>query len=197
MNESPDTRKEVPMACTSEIRGRADAASSPCGRCAARQRDGASYQIEVPARIDAVGPLCAFLTVLGQRHGMNPEDLHSVEISAYETCLNIIEHAYGFDPSGRITVRIRFADRRLVLAFYDHGKGIDPKKVPPPDIADPRVRLRGRGFGLEIVRRSVDRMRYRQTRHGENSLLLVKVLSGRSGSDRASGPFEWEAGGAA
>jgi serine/threonine-protein kinase RsbW len=144
-----------------------------------------------------VGPLCAFLTVLGERHGLTIEEIRSVELSAYETCLNIIEHAYRFNPRGRITVRARFAKRRLVLVFCDRGAGIDPKKVPPPDVADPSVRLRGRGFGLEIIRGSVDRMRYRRTRRGENSLLLVKLLAGRSRSGTEPGPPEWGMGGAA
>ncbi|MFH1679812.1 MAG: ATP-binding protein [Candidatus Eisenbacteria bacterium] len=184
------------MTCSSEIRER-KRASSP-GEAAPLPPPGrAWYQLEIPARIDSVGPLCAFLTVLAERHGLTSEETRCLEISAYETCLNIIEHAYGFDGRGRITVRVRFAERRVILAFYDRGKGVDPGRIPPPDVADPRVRLRGRGFGLEIIRNSVDRMRYRQTPRGENTLLLVKLLSRRGREVSAHRSNGWPEGGAA
>ncbi len=185
------------MACTSEVRQRSAPSPAPSGPSALPERGGGWYQLDIPARIDAVGPLCAFLTVLGERHGLTPDELRCVELSAYETCLNIIEHAYAFDPKGRIHLRVRFAERRLVLAFNDRGAGVDPRHIPPPDVADPRVRLRGRGFGLEIIRRSVDRVRYRQNSRGENSLLLVKLLSGRPGGETDPGSFDWRTGGAA
>jgi len=159
-------------------------------------RDGGWYQLEIPARIDAVGPLCTFLTVLAEKHGLAPEEIRCAELSVYETCLNVIEHAYGFDPRGRVTLRIRFDARQLVLSFYDRGKGVNPQSIPPPNVADPLVRLRGRGFGLQMIRNSVDVMRYRQTPRGENNLLLIKRLSSRLGrtGDRS---LDWREGGAA
>ena len=51
------------------------------------------FELSIPARIEAVGPLCAFLNMVGACHGLETADLQCVEISAYETCLNIIEHA--------------------------------------------------------------------------------------------------------
>ncbi|MBM3320652.1 MAG: ATP-binding protein [Candidatus Eisenbacteria bacterium] len=185
------------MACSAEISGRRRIRA--CGGLdpLARSSEDSWYQLEIPARIDSVGPLCAFLTVLCERHGLSTEEARCVEISAYETCLNIIEHAYGFDRSGRITVRVRFAENRVVLAFSDKGRGVDPGRIPPPDVADPRVRLRGRGFGLEIIRNSVDRMRYRKTSRGENTLLLVKLLPGRGTSNAAPGSTDWREGGEA
>jgi serine/threonine-protein kinase RsbW len=196
MTGPSDKKDEVPMACTTETR-RCAGALSPARGALLGERGAGWYQLDIPARIDAVGPMCAFLAVLSERHGLTGEEIRCAEISAYETCLNIIEHAYAFDPKGRIAVRIRFARRRLILAFYDRGKGVDPKRVPPPDVKDPRVRMRGRGFGLEIIRNSVDLMRYRQTSRGENSLLLVKILSNRAEGETASDAFGWDAGGAA
>lgn len=135
------------------------------------------YELTIPARIEAVGPLCAFLKTIGECHGMLEVELQSLEISAYETCLNIIEHAYGFDATGRILVRIRLCANRVCLAFVDNGAGINPELIPPPDVSDPRVRRRGRGFGLQIIRKSVSRMRYRRMPSGENHFILVKELA--------------------
>jgi serine/threonine-protein kinase RsbW len=185
------------MACSANIEERRSVSARRKPALLARSSEGSWYQLEIPARIDSVGPLCALLTVLCERHGLAAEEARCVEISAYETCLNIIEHAYDFDRSGRITVRVRFAENRIVLAFSDKGKGVDPGRIPPPDVADPRVRLRGRGFGLEIIRNSVDRMRYRKTPRGRNTLLLVKLLPGRVRSDAAPGSTDWREGGEA
>lgn len=148
---------------------------------------GGRFRLEMPARIDAVGPLCAFLTLLAERRGLTPDEIHCVEIAAYETCLNIIEHAYRFDPSARITVRARIDRNRAVLSFTDRGEGVDPDRIPPPDMSDPLIRLRGRGFGIQIIRRSMDVVRYGRTPRGENNLLLIKYLDRNRPSAEESG----------
>ncbi len=184
MNENTDKRKEVPMTCTPEMLEKIGALHQDLGPLVLPPRQGGWYRIEVPARIDAVGPLCAFLTVLAERHGLTAEEIRCTEIAAYETCLNIIEHAYGFDPAARITIRIRFDEEKLTLSFTDTGKGIDPETIPPPDVTNPLVRLQGRGFGLEMIRNSVDVVRFRVTPGGENNLLLIKNLVGACGGER-------------
>ncbi len=135
------------------------------------------YELTIPARIEAVGPLCAFIKTTGECHGLTELELQCLEISAYETCLNIIEHAYGFDSSGRILIRIHLGLKRVCVAFVDSGTGINPELIPPPDVNDPNVRRRGRGFGLQIIRKSVNRMRYRRMPSGENHFLLMKELA--------------------
>ena len=135
------------------------------------------YELTIPARIEAVGPLCAFIKTIGECHGLSELELQGLEISAYETCLNIIEHAYGFDSSGRILIRIRLGPKWICLAFVDRGNGINPELIPPPDVSDPNVRRRGRGFGLQIIRKSVNRMRYRRMPSGENHFVLMKELA--------------------
>ncbi len=141
---------------------------------------GSVYELKIPARIEAVGPLCAFLNTIGECHGLMDSELQSLEISAYETCLNIIEHAYGFDSSARIMIRIHLGPKRACLAFLDNGTGINPSLIPPPDLGDPNVRRRGRGFGLQIIRKSVNRMRYRRMPSGENQFFLMKELAGQN-----------------
>lgn len=140
------------------------------------RRDGGWFRMEMPARIDAVGPLCAFLTLLAERRGLLADEIHCVEIAAYETCLNIIEHAYRFEEGARISVRARIDRSRAVLSFTDRGEGVDPERIPPPDLQDPLIRLRGRGFGIQIIRRSMDVVRYRRTPRGLNNLLLIKYF---------------------
>lgn len=184
------------MTCTPDTKDRPGAFRADLRVPFLPPREGGWFRLEIPARIDAVGPMCAFLTVLCERHDLTVEETRAVEIAAYETCLNIIEHAYGFDRKGRIVLRVRFGDSFLVLSFLDRGRSVDPGKVPPPDVADPRVRLQGRGLGLEMIRNSVDRIRFRETRRGENHLLLVKKLSPRGLGVPGSGGDPWSGGGA-
>lgn len=153
--------------------------------------EGGWYFLEIPARIDAVGPLCAFLTLMAERHDLTAEEIHCVEICAYETCLNVIEHAYHFDPSGRIVLRARVDKKRVVLSFYDRGEGADPARIPPPNMTDPKTRLKGRGFGLQIIRKSMDTVKYRRTPNGENNLLMIKKLNRSDPAERDDGVSAW------
>lgn len=178
MSENTDKQKEMPMTCTEETIEKFGALHQDFGPLVLPSRRGGWYRIQVPARIDTVGPLCAFLTVLAERHGLTGDEIRCAEIAVYETCLNVIEPAYGFDPTARLTIRISFGGEKLTLSFTDTGKGIDPETIPPPDVANPLVRLQGRGFGLEMIRNSVDVVRFRVTPRGENNLLLIKNLVG-------------------
>lgn len=183
------------MTCTPDTKERPGAFRADLRTPFLPPREGGWYRLEIPARIDAVGPLCAFLNVLCERHGVSAEEARSAEIAAYETCLNIIEHAYDFDTKARFSLRIRFSDSLMVLSFLDRGEGVDPEKIPPPDVADPRMRLQGRGLGLEMIRNSVDRIRFRKTRRGENHLLLIKKLSPRGHALPGEDDDVWRGGG--
>jgi len=184
------------MACTTKANARSGAFRARSRALLRPEREWGLYKLEIPARIDAVGPLCAFLTVLAERHGLEPDDVHAVETATYEACLNIIEHAYRFERWERIGILLRFGSRMLVLAFRDRGKGFDPKSIPPTDVTDPLVRLHGRGFGMQMIRDAVDAVRYRRTGGGENVLLLVKNLSA-PGDGREEDSLPWGPGGSA
>lgn len=145
----------------------------------ANHRTGACYEIEIPARIESIGPLCAFLNMIGECHGLRESELQSIEIAAYEIGLNIIEHAYGFDSNARIGVRMKMLPERAQLLFLDQGRAFDMDTIPEPDMADPHVRRRGRGFGLQIIRKSMDQIRYRRVA-GQNQLYLVKLIGNRA-----------------
>lgn len=145
----------------------------------ADHRTGACYEIEIPARIESIGPLCAFLNMIGECHGLRESELQSIEIAAYEIGLNIIEHAYGFDSNARIGVRMKMLPERAQLLFLDQGRPFDMESIPEPDMADPHVRRRGRGFGLQIIRKSMDQIRYRRVA-GQNQLYLVKLIGNRA-----------------
>ena len=74
----------------------------------------------------------------------------------YEHCCNIVEHAYGKDPSKVVEIWWIPDDTFLIR---DHGAPFQPRRKLN-DFADPDVRRRGRGFGFEMIHLATSDVEY-------------------------------------
>ena len=62
----------------------------------------------------------------------------------------------------------------LVFRLFDNGLSFEPSAVPVPDLAE---KAEG-GYGVYLIKQSVDRVEYQQCPSGENCLTLTKHLGG-------------------
>jgi serine/threonine-protein kinase RsbW len=113
-------------------------------------------------------------TMLGDVDGLQQREVvtYNVELAVYETCTNIVEHAYS-DSSGRIeaTVTLTSAPDRIVVDLLDTGTSFDIREVPDPTLNEPQVH----GYGLFLVRELMDEIIYLSDAGG-NHWRLVKEL---------------------
>jgi len=103
----------------------------------------------------------------------------SLELAAVEACTNVIRHGYAGGRRGPITLRVRVAGAEIELLLEDRGVPFDPTTVELP----PAGELREGGYGLRLIRETVDRVTY-ERRGGYNRLRLVKS-AGAAGPDSA------------
>ena len=101
---------------------------------------------------------------------LDEESVSSLALAVTEAASNIMRHAY----QGRADQRIRltadaFADR-IILRLAHRGKTFDPGTVRPPAFDGSREG----GFGVYIIARSVDEVRYNRDEQGDNCIYLVK-----------------------
>ena len=90
-----------------------------------------------------------------------------------EAASNIIRHAYQGRTDQRIRVAAEAFTDRLVLRLMHRGTAFDPTTVQPPVFDGSR----DGGFGVYIIARCVDEVRYVCDGQGENSIYLVKKRS--------------------
>jgi len=79
-----------------------------------------------------------------------------LELVVYESCTNIIRHAYHPEQQGMFQLKVWFEPDRVVIDVIDFGRGFDPDAIPPPDMDDPKEG----GMGLFIIRQTVDEFSY-------------------------------------
>ena len=94
--------------------------------------------------------------------------------------LNIIEHAYGGEGKGELTVTHELIGEQFVITLADQGQSFDPAAVAKPEIpqsADDSEKLRVGGLGLHIIRQVMDEIEYNFS-PGKNVLLMRKNLPG-------------------
>lgn len=134
------------------------------------------YALDLPARTEALSPLSAFVLAAARRVGMPSRDTAFVEVAIYEACLNVIEHAYHFNPSRRFRVDLIEEGDRLTFRIIDNGDPLDPAVLTDRGEVDGDTRRAGRGLGFRIIRRAMDAVAYETGERGENCLTLCKFL---------------------
>lgn len=96
-----------------------------------------------------------------------------LELVIYESCTNVIRHAYEPEQPGIFQLKVWFEPDRVVINVVDFGRGFDPDAVPAPDLDNPKEG----GMGLFIIRQTVDEFAYFLGGRGAgNTMRLVKKL---------------------
>lgn len=73
-------------------------------------------------------------------------------IAVNEACMNVMQHAYLGDRSGRIELVLERDDRDLVVQLIDFAAPVDLTRIRPRDVAD----VRPGGLGTHFIREVMD-----------------------------------------
>lgn len=84
--------------------------------------------------------------------------LFSLQLVVSEVCSNVARHAYPYLGSGRLRLEIWVSATEVTIQVSDYGQGFDPEQIPRPDLDQPHES----GYGLYLVKQSVDEFSYRR-----------------------------------
>jgi sigma-B regulation protein RsbU (phosphoserine phosphatase) len=73
-------------------------------------------------------------------------------IAVNEACMNVMQHAYLGDRSGRIDLVLDGDDREIVVRLIDYAPPVDLSRIRPRDVAD----VRPGGLGTHFIREVMD-----------------------------------------
>jgi CheY-like chemotaxis protein/anti-sigma regulatory factor (Ser/Thr protein kinase) len=142
-------------------------------------------ELVVPCTRAAAGRIEEFMAHLDAR--LAPDVRESIGYAFRELLLNAVEWGGKLDPSRTVRISCLRAKRMLLYRIADPGPGFSIDDLPhaaighPPGdpIAHMEVReakgIRPGGFGLMMVRASVDELLYNEKR---NEVVFVKYLDG-------------------
>lgn len=133
-------------------------------------------QITLPAEVDSLEKIQAFIAEFGQRHKLPAEAAADLELAVDEACSNIIEHGCrGMNP-GEISLALQLEPGRVAVEIRDQGRGFDPDKIPPPNIHAPLEERKAGGLGWFLIGELMDQVEYRREASG-NILTFSRRLS--------------------
>ena len=122
----------------------------------------------------------AALQQFGLTHGLSEKALFGPALSLEECGSNVVDHSLKRDARQTFQVQIEYADNILTIELRDRGPEFDPTAVlaRKPQAEDDD--LPG-GWGIQLVRRYMDEIRY-ERQDGENVLSLKKKVAPASNS---------------
>ncbi|APZ51572.1 ATP-binding protein [Salipiger abyssi] len=97
--------------------------------------------------------------------GWDAETRGAVELALAEALNNIVEHAYGGAPDGRIHLTLDATAGSADLVIRDSGGAMPGHRLPAGAPVDPEARgdLPEGGFGWYLIRRLASHLSYRRT----------------------------------
>ncbi|GLB30745.1 hypothetical protein LAD12857_26680 [Lacrimispora amygdalina] len=86
----------------------------------------------------------------------------------------IFSNICRYSKAKEVTIACKAADGKIKLFFEDDGIPFNPLEKPDPDVTDELERKKAGGYGIYIVKKSMDSLVY-EFIAGKNRLLLMKI----------------------
>lgn len=149
---------------------------------------GNGQTLTVPGRYDQIKVICKFVSAGAREAGLNTDAIFHLELCCDEASTNIIEHAYGAEDVGQITVTYEVTGQEFRITLRDDGRPFDPDTIPEPKLPSENVgsddvalgdimnSLQVGGLGMHFIRKLMDEVHYSfNGKHG-NTLVMVKKI---------------------
>jgi len=139
-----------------------------------RRRPLAQAELEISSDLKELSRAREF--VRGFCHGLPDTPLSvdrvaEVELAVTEAASNIMKHAYQGRTDQRIQIEAESFPDHVAVRLHHLGNSFDPSGVAPPAFDGSRES----GFGVYLLTRSVDDVRYYRDERGGNCIALVKL----------------------
>jgi serine/threonine-protein kinase RsbW len=134
------------------------------------------FTLQVPSSTENLALIREFVTTIGGQAGLIDSEISNVELAVDEACANVIEHAYGYDLTKEVIVRVVFDDEALQISVIDQGHGFDPANVKQEDISELAHDRKSGGLGLRLIHTLMDEVNYQFTPGQKNELHMIKKI---------------------
>jgi anti-sigma regulatory factor (Ser/Thr protein kinase) len=143
-----------------------------------------------PALLDLLHTLLAqfWAALRGVALPIPDEQRHRFETAVIEIAGNVIRYAYAQGSPGPLELALRAYRGYVQAVFTDYGKPFERQDALTPAMPqlaelangteEPIDELPEGGFGLALVRMTVDRLEYERTPEGQNRWMLISNIQG-------------------
>jgi anti-sigma regulatory factor (Ser/Thr protein kinase) len=145
---------------------------------------GQKHVMTVAGQYEQIRQTCEFVCDGARTAGFDEAAVFHIELACDEACTNIVEHAYGQEIDGEISVSYEVQDDQFVITYHDQGRGFDPDSVPvPPTVQNTgsteeavHETLQVGGLGIHFMRELMDDVIFQSDPQQGNTLIMIKKL---------------------
>jgi anti-sigma regulatory factor (Ser/Thr protein kinase) len=131
-------------------------------------------RIRVPATIDNLREVAAFVRQSLQDRGVDGETTQSVLLACEELLANVAAYAYPDRPGFmQVDCDLDPQDRTITVTLIDQGIPFNPLAQAPPDLSVPLEKRTAGGLGIHLALAAMDETRY-ERRDEQNVLTLIR-----------------------
>ena len=138
-----------------------------------RQRPLARVEMEIRSDLRELSRARDFVRTFCRTLPGRPLDddgIGGLELAVNEAASNVMKHAYRGRSDQSIRLEAEAFPDRVSIRLHHLGESFDPSRVRPPSFDASRES----GFGVYLISRSVDDVRYYRDERGGNCIALVK-----------------------
>lgn len=127
-----------------------------------------------PGNYKSLEAISEFIIQESKQANFSPSDVYAIQTAVDEACANIIDHAYGGENIGNISISVSKIKNGIQIVLQDTGEPFDPGEVPEPDITSPLEIRKERGLGIFFMRQLMDKVLFEFSQNEGNTLTLIK-----------------------
>ena len=127
-----------------------------------------------PANYKSLATISQLTSEQAEDAGLSPKDVYAIQIAVDEACSNIIDHAYGGENLGEITIKFNNFKNKIQIILIDKGKPVILEDVPEPDLTSPLETRKERGLGVFFMKNFMDSVLFEFSKSEGNILTMEK-----------------------
>lgn len=131
-------------------------------------------EIRFSSRTDQLKHIRDAVRSIAEGQDCRQEDIESMVLAVNEACMNVIQHAYGFNGEGDIVLEILKNGDQLIFRLTDFAKPVDEGSIKSRPLDD----IRPGGLGVHLINEVMDEVAF-VDRPGEagNTLEMKKSIN--------------------
>jgi serine/threonine-protein kinase RsbW len=119
-----------------------------------------TYKLIVNASTHRLAEVRKFVADKAMRFGFDEDQISDIRLAVDEACTNIIKHAYNYDESQNVVIRMKLMNNKLCVSLMDTGNTFDPNKYSKPDLRKQMKSKKRGGVGVYLIQKLMDDVEY-------------------------------------
>ena len=139
-----------------------------------------TFSLHVPSSTENLVMIREFVSSIGEKAGLPPNEVANLELAVDEACANVIEHAYLSDTTKEVSVKALLDDSSIEITVIDTGMSFDPNSVEQEELDRLASARKSGGLGMRIIKTFMDEVHYEMIPGEKNELRMIKRIRKKS-----------------